>query len=196
MIIEIEQPQHAAAIDGLLDLSFGSNRHGKTVYRLREGVAPIADLCLVAVEDGRVEGSIRYWPVLIGGVTPALLLGPIAIAPHRRGEGLGGQLIRQSLNRAAAAGHRIVLLVGDAPYYNKFGFTREGAQALSLPGPVDLERFLALDLVPGALDGVSGMVGRGGGESPLCFPVPFTATVSPRVPGSVSEFSGYLAGPT
>lgn len=191
-----EQPQHAAAIVSLLDLSFGTNRHGKTVYRLREDVAPIAGLSLVAVKDGAVEGTIRYWPVTIGGVTPALLLGPIAIAPHRRSEGLGAQLIRVSLNRAAAAGHRIVLLVGDAPYYSRFGFTREGAKALSLPGPVDLERFLALDLVPGALAGVSGMVDRAGSAAPTFpLPLPFAAAVMPLGGGNLGESVGYLVGP-
>lgn len=123
MNIAIEQPHHAAAIDTLLDLSFGPERAGKTVYRLREGVDPVPGLSLVALEDDAVVGTIRYWPVLIGGVTPTILLGPIAIAPHMRSGGLGAQMIRQSLNRASAAGWRSVVLVGDAPYYGRFGFT-------------------------------------------------------------------------
>ncbi len=165
MIITTEEPRHAAAIEALLDKAFGPGRFTKTAYRLREGVDPIADLCLVAIdhdEDGNetLEGTIRYWPVTIGGSVPALLLGPIAVAPHWQGGGLGSKLIRMSLNKAAAAGHRIVLLVGDAPYYNRFGFTRDLTLPLSLPGPVDLDRFLGLEMVPGALKGVSGMVGR------------------------------------
>ena len=165
MQIIAEQPEHAAAIEALLDLSFGGGRAAKTVYRLREGVAPIACLCFVAIEEGELQGTIRYWPVTIGGGLAALLLGPIAVAEDRRSEGLGAVLIEHSLARAAELGHRIVLLVGDAPYYGRVGFRRELALGLSLPGPVDPERFLALDLVPGALDGVAGAVGRAGGRS-------------------------------
>jgi len=165
MNITPEQPRHAAAIEALLDTAFGPDRQSKTAYRLRDGVAPIQELCLVATEvdaAGRehLKGTIRYWPVTIGGTTPALLLGPIAVAPALQGTGLGSKLIRQTLNLAAAAGHRIVLLVGDAPYYERFGFSRAMTQALQFPGPVDLDRFLGLELVPGALQGVSGMVGR------------------------------------
>ncbi|MEI6557513.1 MAG: N-acetyltransferase [Rhodospirillaceae bacterium] len=160
MQIIAEPPDHAGAIEALLDQAFGGGRAAKTVYRLRDGVAPIADLCFAAVEDGEVQGTIRYWPVTIGGALPALLLGPIAVAGPRRCEGLGAVLIDHSLARAAALGHRIVLLVGDAPYYGRFGFRRALTLGLSLPGPVDLERFLGLDLVPGALDGVVGAVGR------------------------------------
>ena len=160
MNITIEQPHHAAAIDTLLDNSFGPHRAGKTVYRLRENVAPVPELSLVALEDDALVGTIRYWPILIGGVTPTILLGPIAVASDLRSGGLGAQLIRQSLNRASAAGWRSVLLVGDAPYYSRFGFTRDLTLDMSLPGPVDLDRFLGLELVAGSLSGVSGMVGR------------------------------------
>ena len=160
MNITIEQPHHAAAIDNLLDLSFGPNRAGKTVYRLRDGVDPVPGLSLVALEDDAVVGTIRYWPILIGGETPSILLGPIAVAPGLRSDGLGARIIRQSLNRASAAGWRSVILVGDAPYYSRFGFTRDLTLNMSLPGPVDLDRFLGLELVPGSLQGVSGMIAR------------------------------------
>jgi predicted N-acetyltransferase YhbS len=162
MPIIAEQPGHAPAIEHLLDSAFGVNRGSKTVYRLREGVAPIAELCLVAVAEAdqtRVEATIRYWPITIAGAVPALLLGPIAVAEERRCEGLGAVLIQASLERAAALGHRVVLLVGDAPYYERFGFSRALTLALTLPGPVDLDRFLGLELVPGALTGVAGAVG-------------------------------------
>ncbi|MGQ9371657.1 GNAT family N-acetyltransferase [Azospirillum sp. ST 5-10] len=165
MIVTTEEPRHAAAIEALLDRAFGPNRHAKTAYRLRDGVAPLPELCLVAIEHDDhgnevLEGTIRYWPVLLGGMTPALMLGPIAVAPHWRGGGLGSKLIRMSLNKAAAAGHRAVILVGDAPYYGRFGFTRDLTLGLEMPGPVDPARFLGLELVPGALAGAAGVVGR------------------------------------
>lgn len=164
MNITLELPAHAGAIETLLDTAFGPKRHSKTVYRLRRGVEPVADLSFVATdtaEDGteRVVATIRYWPVMLGK-TQALLLGPIAVAEECRSLGLGQKLIRHSLARAAELGHRIVILVGDAPYYVRFGFGREKMLGLSLPGPVDPARFLGLELVAGALDGVVGTVSR------------------------------------
>jgi len=163
MLIVNEEPRHAADIESLLVEGFGPDRHRKTVYRLREGVAPIDALCLVAeAEDGTLRGTLRFWPVDIvgpaGGRVPALLLGPIAVAGGLRKTGVGSLLMRAGLERARALGHRIVLLVGDESYYGRFGFRRELAERLALPGPVEIERFLALELVEGALDGVSGMV--------------------------------------
>lgn len=165
MNITLEQPVHAAAIEKLLDTSFGPKRHTKTVYRLRKNVAPVADLCFVATGTNEAGaevllGTIRYWPVMLGGQVQALMLGPIAIDEAHRSGGLGGKLIRHSLEAAKALGHRIVILVGDEPYYVRFGFQRDLVAGLSLPGPVDPTRFLGLELVPGALSGVTGMVGR------------------------------------
>ncbi len=160
MQIVFEQPEHSGDIESLLDAAFGDKRSAKTVYRLREGVAPLRELCFVALENGVLQGSIRYWPVTIGGTLPALLLGPVAVIEERRSEGLGAVLIEHSLAQAATLGHRIVLLVGDAPYYGRFGFRRDLTLDLGLPGPVDLERFLGFDLVPGALSGVRGVVAR------------------------------------
>ncbi|MFV3074799.1 GNAT family N-acetyltransferase [Niveispirillum fermenti] len=183
MNISLEQPAHAAAIEQLLDTSFGPKRHTKTVYRLRRNIAPVADLCFVATEtdaDGQevLLGTIRYWPVMLGGKVHALMLGPIAISPDRRSDGLGGKLIRHSLEQARALGHRIVILVGDAPYYVRFGFSRAVVAGLSLPGPVDPARFQGLELVPGALDGVTGMVGR---AAPARTRTPALRTASPAV---------------
>lgn len=154
-----ESPQDDVAINRLLDVCFGASRHNKTVYRLRSGVAPLPELCFVAraVPAGPLQGTIRYWPVRIEK-TPALLLGPIAVAPEGQGHGVGAQLMTHSLETARRNGHRIVLLVGDAPYYGRFGFTRGLAEGLILPGPVDPARFLALELAPGALAGVQGRV--------------------------------------
>ncbi|MFA7431367.1 MAG: N-acetyltransferase [Rhodospirillaceae bacterium] len=159
-----EQPHHAALIEGLLEDSFGADRHKKTVYRLREGVPPIAALCLVAEEDdGFLRGTLRFWLVSIAvdgteDRVPALLLGPIAVHGGLRKTGVGTLLMNEGLSKARALGYRIVLLVGDEPYYARFGFQRKLAESLRLPGPVDIERFLALELVSGALDGISGVV--------------------------------------
>jgi predicted N-acetyltransferase YhbS len=116
-----EGPEHGPEIEHLLDLSFGPDRGRKVSYRYRRGVGPVRELCLVASEGGRLVGAIRHWPVRLGG-RPALLLGPLAIDPDRRGQGIGGALIRASLARANAMGHRLVFLVGDPAYYAQHGF--------------------------------------------------------------------------
>ncbi|WP_114393221.1 GNAT family N-acetyltransferase [Oleisolibacter albus] len=211
MNITLEQPAHAGAIEALLDTSFGPKRNKKTVYRLRRNVAPIADLSFVAIDTDaagqeQVVASIRYWPILLGGTTPALLLGPIAVAEAWRSQGLGGRLIRHSLARAAELGHAIVILVGDAPYYVRFGFSREKTLALALPGPVDPARFLGLELVPGALDGVTGMVGRvsrskagrtphpGQQTPPLAHPLPATAGVTADAVAAITPLAVHEDG--
>ncbi|MFY8093461.1 MAG: GNAT family N-acetyltransferase [Niveispirillum sp.] len=184
MNITLEQPVHAAAIEKLLDSSFGPKRHTKTVYRLRKNVAPVADLCFVATDHDQAGnevllGTIRYWPVMLGNAVQALMLGPIAIDPAHRSAGLGGKLIRHSLEAAKALGHRIVILVGDAPYYVRFGFQRDLVSGLSLPGPVDPSRFQGLELVEGALTGVTGMVGRAKPAKVRTAAAMATATASP-----------------
>lgn len=169
MKIVDEQPGHSAVIETLLAEAFGPERLRKTVYRLREGVAPVPGLSLVAEDEaGELRGTLRFWPVRIGPEVetadaehvPALLLGPIAVVGGLRKTGVGTLLMTAGLARARTLGHRIVLLVGDEPYYGRFGFRRLLAEPLSLPGPVDPARFLALDLEPGALDGVTGVVRR------------------------------------
>lgn len=159
--IAAERPEDAAAIEHLLDRAFGPDRHAKTSYRYREGVEPERRLCLIARDDGgggRVVGSIRHWPVVIGAAaTPALLLGPLAVEAGHRGRGVGGALMRRSLQTAAAAaGHRVVLLVGDLGYYRRFGF-EPAPPAIVMPGERP-DRLLVTALAPGALDGVSGTV--------------------------------------
>lgn len=165
MIITVEEPKHAAAIEALLDASFGPDRFNKTAYRLRDGVDSIPALNLVAIEHdehGRevVVGTIRYWPILVGGATPSILLGPIAVAAHLQGSGLGSKMIRMSLNKAVALGHKSVILVGDAPYYERFGFSRALTLGMEMPGPVDMSRLLGLELVEGSLAGAAGMIGK------------------------------------
>lgn len=144
----------------LLDLAFAPGRGALSSYKLREGVAPIAELCRIARDEwNAVAGCIRYWPVRIGEAgAPALLLGPIAVHPTRQGEGIGARLMAETLDDAVGLGWSRVLLVGDEPYYQRFGFTRRTAEALDFPKPVNLSRLLARELTPGAFSGVTGLV--------------------------------------
>lgn len=156
-----ERPQDAALINPLLDRTFGFDRIRKTVYRLRERQDPVSDLCFSAIaDDGGFLGSIRYWPITIAA-TPAILLGPLAVEPALQGRGIGKALVRHSLAAAEQAGHTICVVVGDPNYYRPFGFVSAAGQGLSLPGPVEPERFQVKELVPGALAGVHGVIGRG-----------------------------------
>mgnify|MGYP005985063971 CR=1 FL=1 len=154
-----ESDEDRYEVEYLYDLAFAPGREALSSYRLREGVDPVADLCLVARDEYDVlAGAIRYWPVVIGTAQDAaLLLGPVAVHPTYQGEGLGGVLVRQSLEVARDLGWSRVILVGDAPYYGKFGFTR--ADALSFPPPTNPERVLCKALADGAFDGVSGLIG-------------------------------------
>ena len=156
--IALERPEEAAEIESLLDRAFGPDRLAKTSYRLREGVFPLAELCFALRIGGVLKGAIRYWPVLVGGRAPALLLGPLAVAPEDKGKGYGVALMRHSLGTASRLGHERVILVGDPEYYGRFGFERRFAERLTLPGPVEERRFLGLELAPGAFEGVSGSV--------------------------------------
>lgn len=155
-----ETPADWAEVEFLLDLAFAPGRTALSSYRLRDGVAPVGDLCLVARDDyDAIGGAIRYWPVRVGEAgAEALLLGPVAVHPTRQGEGLGALLVAESLERAAELGWSRVILVGDEPYYGRFGFTRAAALALDFPPPTNPDRLLARALAPDAFAGVSGMV--------------------------------------
>lgn len=144
--IDHEQPGDAPVVEELLDLAFGPGRFAKSSYRLREGVAPIPDLCFVGRIDGEPKGSVRFWPVQVGGDHNALLLGPLAVDPAIRGQGLGVALIEHSLKEAANHGHNVVFLVGDEPYYARTGFVRTEPGRFSFPGPVDPARLLIREL--------------------------------------------------
>ncbi|MBN2906028.1 MAG: N-acetyltransferase [Rhodobacteraceae bacterium] len=153
-----EQASDYWEVEALYDLCFAPGREALSSYRLREGVAPVSPLCLTARDaDGILAAAIRFWPVRVGGAE-ALLLGPIAVHPTRQGEGLGAALIRESLERARALGLARVMLVGDAPYYRRFGF--EKLDAVEMPPPTNPDRVLGIALVPGAWDGVAGPVTR------------------------------------
>lgn len=156
--LDEETAQDWWEVEALLDLCFAPGREALSSYRLRDDVAPVAPLCLVARDDaGILAAAVRYWPVLVGGAA-ALLLGPIAVHPTRQGEGLGGLLMRESMVLAPPLGWSRVLLVGDAPYYGRFGFRR--LDEVVMPPPTNPERVLGHDLAPGAWDGVSGVVTR------------------------------------
>lgn len=143
-------------VEALYDLCFAPGREALSSYRLRDGVEPVAGLSMVARDaDGIVGGAIRYWPVLVGDAD-VLLLGPVAVHPTRQGEGLGGFLIRESLSVATQTGWERVLLIGDAPYYGRFGFTQ--LSGVVMPPPTDPARILGRALVEGAWDGVQGDV--------------------------------------
>jgi predicted N-acetyltransferase YhbS len=165
-----ERPEDLDEVEALLDTAFGPGRTALSSYRLREGVPPIAGLSRVARDEfDAVAGSIRFWPVRVGARgDAAALLGPVAVHPTRQGEGLGGLLILDGLERAAAAGWRRAILVGDEPYYRRFGFSRAAAQALDYPPPTNPARLLARALAPGAFAGVEGVVRRwtAGGPPP------------------------------
>lgn len=154
-----EKTTDLAAREKLLDAAFGPARFLKTSERLRAGRTPADGLALIAADrDDRLIGTIRLWPVSVGGQRPALLLGPLAVAVSARASGVGGALMRTALARAEALGHGAVLLVGDAPYYGRFGFDSRFTEKLSMPGPVERARFLGLELKPGALAGAHGRV--------------------------------------
>lgn len=150
------------AREAILDACFGASRFEKTSERLREGRRPAEGLSLVAEVGGRVAGTVRLWHVAAGPGRPALMLGPLAVDCACQSLGLGAALVREALERARARGHRAVLLVGDAPYYARFGFSAQRAAGLWLPGPFARERFLGLELQPGALDGAHGLVSATG----------------------------------
>ena len=154
------------AREALLDQCFGDERFQKASERLREGRLPAANLSLVASDRGRVVGTARLWNVSAGPSRPSLLLGPVAVDPDYRCQGLGGALINRALDDAKRLGHRAVMLVGDAPYYERFGFTAETTGSLWLPGRYDVNRFLARELAPGALFGARGLVSPTGRIEP------------------------------
>lgn len=145
-------------VEGLYDLCFAPGREALSSYRLRDGIPPVADLCLVARDsDGSLAGAIRHWPVRVGGKW-ALLLGPVAVHPTHQGEGLGALLIYRSVEIARADRWSRVMLVGDAPYYGRFGFTK--LQGVIMPPPTNPDRVLGLELRDGAWEGVAGVVTR------------------------------------
>lgn len=155
-----ETPADRPAVEALLDDCFGIDRRTKTSYRFREGEEPVPGLSFIARgADARLVGAISFWHLRIGEAgAPALLLGPLAVAPDLQNKGIGRALMAEGLARAKALGHRLVILVGDEPYYGRVGFRKIPADRLIMPGPVNPERFLYLELEPGSLGQARGLI--------------------------------------
>ena len=156
-VIRAERASDVVAREALLDACFGVNRHTRTCQRLRDGRAPAEGLALSVVRQGRLVGTVRLWHVSAGGV-PALVLGPLAVDSSCRQLGIGAALMTNALAAAKALGHGAVILLGDATYYARFGFSALKTGELSLPGPFERDRLLGLELREGALDGAWGMI--------------------------------------
>ena len=167
-IIAVETPADVMAREALLDRAMGPGRRKKSSEALRRGRVPAEGLALVARdENGTVIGTVRLWNVeagvsRAGGAVNALLLGPLAVDPAHEGRGIGAALMRASITEAASRDHGAILLVGDAPYYERFGFSAGKAQHLVMPGPFARERFLALELKTGWLETAAGMLTASG----------------------------------
>ena len=158
--IRAERASDVVAREALLDACFGANRHTRTCQRLRDGRAPAEGLALSVVRQGRQDrlvGTVRLWHVSAGG-KPALVLGPLAVDASCRAFGIGAALMNHALAAAKARGHGAVILLGDAAYYARFGFSALNTGELSLPGPFERDRLLGLELREGALDGARGII--------------------------------------
>ncbi|HEY1735133.1 MAG TPA: N-acetyltransferase [Methylovirgula sp.] len=157
LVLMPQVPADYAQIEKLDERAFGPGRFARSAYRLREGVAPDYELSYVARVGTLLVGANRMTPIFCGD-TPALLLGPLSVEPAFRSGGIGEALVMKSLDAARAAGHRLVLLVGDTAYYGKMGFKPVSQGRLTFIGPVDPARLLYCELVAGAFEGVGGRV--------------------------------------
>jgi predicted N-acetyltransferase YhbS len=165
--IRLEAPADAGPVEALNAESFGPGRFAKSAYRLREGVNPVASLSFVAVEQDILRGSVRFWPIRVGG-HEELLLGPLAVQSDQRGRGIGIGLMQAGIEAARQGPWRGILLVGDEPYYAKVGFSRLPPGRVKFPGPVDQNRILGLSLKAGELLTLSGEVRRAQIDEPVC----------------------------
>jgi predicted N-acetyltransferase YhbS len=163
-----EAPAEAGAREALLDLALGKRRRKKSSERLRENRLPAEELSFSAkLGNGRLIGTLRLWHVAAGKNCAALLLGPLAVHPSYQKRGIGSALMREAIADAKALGHRAIVLVGDEPYYRRFGFSNALTPRLHMPGPFERNRLLALELVPHALADAHGMIAAAGEIAPL-----------------------------
>jgi predicted N-acetyltransferase YhbS len=165
--IRPERPEDAPLVDALNEATFGPGRFAKSAYRLREGVSQDDALSFVAIEKRKLRGSVRFWPIAIGG-HGALMLGPLAVQADQRGRGIGVALMERALGEARARGHEVVILVGDEPYYARVGFAKLPPGRIRFPGPVDPSRILGLSLKSGAALNLSGEVRRARLDEAVC----------------------------
>jgi predicted N-acetyltransferase YhbS len=157
LTIKAETADDALAVERLHERTFGPGRYARSAYRIREGRGHVLDLSFTARIGSLLVGSVRLTPICIGE-TPALLLGPLTVEPPFRSRGIGRSLIERSLETARAKGHKLVVLVGDEPFYGKLGFKKIPKGRVKMPGPVDPARLLVAELQPGASDGAAGMI--------------------------------------
>ncbi|WP_432803833.1 GNAT family N-acetyltransferase [Aureimonas altamirensis] len=161
--LRVERGADVPAREALLDAAMGKARRRKSSEAIRRGRMPADGLSLIAEDEaGRVVGTVRLWHVDAGG-RRALLLGPLAVQPGLDGRGIGSMLMRRAIAEASFRGHAAILLVGDAAYYERFGFSAQATGRLAMPGPYERHRLLALELAPGALEGADGVI-RGSGR--------------------------------
>jgi predicted N-acetyltransferase YhbS len=156
-VIRAERGSDVAAREALLDVCFGEDRDARTCQRLRDGRLPAEGLAFSAVIKGKLVGTVRLWHVSAGG-RAALVLGPLAVDPGCQKFGIGAALMRHAIAEARRLGHLAIILLGDAPYYARFGFQAEKAAELQLPGAFERERLLGLELTADALTGAWGMI--------------------------------------
>lgn len=165
--IRIELASDLVEREALLTRSLGVKRFRKTSEKIREGRLPAEGLAFTAVNEmGRIIGTVRLWHIIAGSAGPSLLLGPLAVDGRLRGKGIGKALMEHAVNTAKVLGHHSILLVGTPAYYERFGFDARFTRSLHLPGPVERDRFLGLELIEGALDGAEGLVSASGVYAP------------------------------
>ena len=157
--IRTERADDVSAREALLDRAMGPGRRRKSSEAIRRGRLPADGLSLIAADDAdTILGTVRLWHVSAGTRHSALLLGPLAVATDVAGSGIGSRLMRRAIAEATFRGHGAILLVGDPDYYERFGFSSAATGDLAMPGPFERHRLLALELVPGALKGASGLI--------------------------------------
>jgi predicted N-acetyltransferase YhbS len=162
--IDRENPGDVVARERLLDATMGPNRRRKSSEAIRRNRIPAEGLALVTRDtSGHVIGTVRLWDIQAGvtpggRAVPALLLGPLAVDSAHEGKGIGAALMRAAIMEATKRGHGAILLVGDAPYYERFGFSPEKTATLMMPGPFERHRFLGLELKDRWLEGAAGII--------------------------------------
>ena len=172
VVIAAETAAHEAAREALLDRVMGPVRFRRSSERIREGRLPAEGLALVALDAcGNLVGTVRLWDARACGGADLLLLGPLAVDPACGGSGIGSALMRLAIARARDLGHDAIVLVGDAAYYERFGFAAHKARRLAMPGPFERHRLLGLELKPGSLERAHGTIRPDGRLVPVTDPV-------------------------